>query len=1497
MKIENWTRLHRYAKRCGQELKINLMPKLSYQKLPLYLLSAVFITGVILWLGFFQGKLPTLQETLKSVGAPGQEILKSLAGEDSLTLQKTQNGFQIQDSFSQKTTDNLTLTFPSKYGDKISATFAPGQTISILDKNAKNIAGQLLSNQTNQKNPAYVEYSVDQRKTVFYAYQKKAQTSVLKNWILYKTPQAKEAESYQFENARLTQDNNGNINVSYDDQKTSTLSSANFQIPRPFFIDKDGNRNDLNWTIEKDTLSIEFQAAPEKYPLVLDPTLNFAPSATNAAWQSTPTSNTSTTLADYQTTPFTAGNYTSTATDDTDYGVTTASYPTYVDDVFSAYTYTGNGATQTINNGIDLAGKGGMVWSKWRSGTGGGSNAVVDTARGAGVAIYTNSTTNNTSNTNGLTSFGSGGYSLGADSSGNYNTASDNYVSWTFRKAPKFFDVVTYTGDGTPDRYINHSLGIIPGMVMIKAVSTTSNWVVQVPPYSQSKRLLLNTTAAELDGFGVAGTTSTQFRTLYTTNGTYSPYNTNTLGVTYVAYIFADDSSVNGIIRCGSAIGNAAVTLGWEPQYVLAKSATSVDQWYVVDSSRGFPVYPPALDNELAPNSGASENTINDVVSPNATGFKFTGLGGAGTNIYCAIRRPNKPPTSGTQVYNAIARTGTGAAATVTGVGFAPDLVIDQPRTSAGVYYGGEFTDRLRGNTKMLFSTGTQAEGNFTDTVTSFDMGGISIGANASVLGINPNGINIINHFFRRAPGVFDEVAYTGTGSATTLAHNLGVEPELMIVKTRNYTWPWTVYHTFLGGLKGLTLNDNSSVLSDSSYWNSLSPTASVINLGVSARTNASSSYNYIAYLFATKPGISKVGSYTGNGTSQTLNAGFTGGAKFIMIKRTDTTGDWFVWDTTRGITNGSNDPHLSLNSTTAEVTTDNSIDPANSGFIVNQNATTNINVNGGTYIYLAFSGDTIADSGATYASNLYTFDLTSSPNPAKLHFDLTAFATAAAGNGTIAKIWNNNSSAWETLATLSNTASSMPGSASSQEITSNLSNYLDGSHKVKLLVSSVNPSSSSADAVLSVDYLNLTTTIPSTVTSITPNTATNANQTVSGIAIGGTNFAAGATVTFKKSGQPDIPCTSVNVSSTTALTCSANFRGAIAGTWNVQVTNADGGIGTLSNGLTITESTHAQFTMVGSNNVRGSVNLVTSGTRTAEMPWNTAPPTVSGTVATGQTLTCSPGSWGGDATISYTYQWQHTSTNIPSATASTYVVSASYVGETLKCVVTASNGQGSAVASSNNAFNVCVGVSSIVGAGGITYGTVVGADGKCWLDRNLGAPNVATGYADSTNYGYLYQWGRNTDGHQITTSSTSSTLSPTDAVASPDTTKFILAPSSPYDWRSGQNNALWQGVSGTNNPCPTGFRIPTQPEWAAWVTAAGITNYITAFSSNLKLTAAGYRDYGGGTLYLRGAYGYYWSSSVTGIFAFNLKFNSGGVNPADNYYRAYGFSVRCVKD
>jgi len=182
---------------------------------------------------------------------------------------------------------------------------------------------------------------------------------------------------------------------------------------------------------------------------------------------------------------------------------------------------------------------------------------------------------------------------------------------------------------------------------------------------------------------------------------------------------------------------------------------------------------------------------------------------------------------------------------------------------------------------------------------------------------------------------------------------------------------------------------------------------------------------------------------------------------------------------------------------------------------------------------------------------------------------------------------------------------------------------------------------------------------------------------------------------------------------------------------------------------------------------------------------------------------------------------------------------------------------------------------------------------GRTWMDRNLGASRVATSSTDEQSYGDLYQWGRGTDGHEKRTSQTTSTLSSSDT---PGHGKFILAPNSPYDWRSPQKNNLWQGVNGTNNPCPEGFRIPTAAEWEAECISWSSSNSAGAFASPLKLPVAGYRYHSNGSLGNVGSYGYYWSGTVDGTYAQFLYFYS-GLAFMDSNRRTYGNSVRCLKD
>ena len=622
----------------------------------------------------------------------------------------------------------------------------------------------------------------------------------------------------------------------------------------------------------------------------------------------------------------------------------------YVDDVFSAYTYTGNGSTQTITNGIDLAGKGGLVWFKSRTGT--ESHAIYDTARGTeGNRLSTNLVVGNSASGE-VTSFNSDGVSLN-QTEGNVNVNAKNFISWTFRKAPKFFDVVTYTGNGVAGRQIAHSLGVAPGMVIVKNTTEAASWKVWHRTLALNNGLVLNSPNAIEGQYWLYNTAPTD--SLITIgNAGSDAIESNKVGNTYVAYLFAHDPSAEGIIQCGSVTtdgsGNATVNLGWEPQFVITKSSSAEGTWYLNDVMRDW-----SMSSGLslqANTSGAETNTWSGYYVPTATGFQSKGgLNANTTYIYLAIRRPNKPPTTGTQVYNAIARTGTGAAATVTGVGFAPDLVIPKTRNNA---YGAQWFDRIRGKLSRLGSYGIFSEQ--ADARVDFDrMDGVGLPADTSV-GVNRSGDTLGNWFFRRAKGFFDVACYTGTGVARTVNHNLGVAPELMIIKERSasYAYGWRVYVASLGNNYGMVLNETSVLFGPNTWLNTTTPTASVFSLSSSLLANASGS-TYVAYLFATLPGISKVGSYTGNGTSQAINCGFATGARFILVKRTDATGDWYVWDSVRGII-AANDPHLSLNTAAAEVTTDDSVDPEASGFIVNQNTATNINVSGGQYIFLAIA-------------------------------------------------------------------------------------------------------------------------------------------------------------------------------------------------------------------------------------------------------------------------------------------------------------------------------------------------------------------------------------------------------------------------------------------------------------------------------------------------------------------------------------------------------------
>ena len=630
----------------------------------------------------------------------------------------------------------------------------------------------------------------------------------------------------------------------------------------------------------------------------------------------------------------TSGNSTTDA-----YAGGVAVVPNYIEDVFSTWLYTGNGSTQTITNGIDLAGKGGMVWIKYL--TIAYDHKLTDTVRGATKALISNKTDAQTTDTTGLTAFGSTGFTIGANTS--YNTSNDAFASWTLRKQPKFFDIITWSGNNTDGRSIPHSLGSVPGCIIVKCTNFGStDWFVWHRSIANNG-LLLDTTAAASSTFWNPTDSPTSTNILVS-----NTYGTNTTGQTYVAYLFAHNAGgfgltgTDNVISCGSfttnGSGTASVTLGYEPQWLMFKCSTTSTyaNWYMWDIMRGF-------SNNSGSSAALYANLTNAeatgyTTAPNATGFTVGGWTASQTYIYISIRRgPMKVPTDATKVFSPSVATGSGTAVTT---GFPVDLNMGAVRGGSSSNFN--FVDRLRGipqtssdttSNYFLVSSATDAE----TISTPFSYQWWNTGYNIGSFG------DTLFYSLRRAPGFFDEVCFTGDGTNGYTNHNLTVVPELIIYKSRSVAQDWFVWQP-------------SSV-----YVGSINTSAAFVNNGALSPATATQftkisdniSFTYVAYLFATCAGVSKVGSYTGTGATQTIACGFAAGARFVLVKRTDSTGDWYVWDSARGMVSGT-DPSLLLNSTAAQVNA-NSVYAITTGFQIVSTAA-GINASGGTYIFLAIA-------------------------------------------------------------------------------------------------------------------------------------------------------------------------------------------------------------------------------------------------------------------------------------------------------------------------------------------------------------------------------------------------------------------------------------------------------------------------------------------------------------------------------------------------------------
>ena len=281
----------------------------------------------------------------------------------------------------------------------------------------------------------------------------------------------------------------------------------------------------------------------------------------------------------------------------------------------------------------------------------------------------------------------------------------------------------------------------------------------------------------------------------------------------------------------------------------------------------------------------------------------------------------------------------------------APNLVWLKARNTTDYHY---FIDSVRGALKCIFPNDTSAESTFSDSLKSFDSDGFTLGTSGD---LNASAQTMVAWCWKEsATAGFDIVAYTGNGTDDTdISHNLSAVPKMIIVKNRDATDAWQVYHganTSAPETDYLVLNTTAATADAADRWSDEAPTSSVFTLGDGAEVNTNTE-NYIAYCFAEKQGFSKFGSYTGNGNADGtfVYTGFR--PSFVICKKSNNTEDWGMW----GYYPAYNviDRFLYGNASNAEYTSISPGDFLSNGFKL-RTSDGKFNNSGDTYIYMAFA-------------------------------------------------------------------------------------------------------------------------------------------------------------------------------------------------------------------------------------------------------------------------------------------------------------------------------------------------------------------------------------------------------------------------------------------------------------------------------------------------------------------------------------------------------------
>ena len=678
-------------------------------------------------------------------------------------------------------------------------------------------------------------------------------------------------------------------------------------------------------------------------------------------------------------------------------GSASASATLYADDLISADLYEGTQNSITITNGLDLSSEGGWVFRVPRnvSGTNYGWTSS-DTNNGVQKRFWPIPGTNAlATQSDSITAFNTDGYTFGGNQY--ENKSGDKHVGHSFRKAPGFFDVITYTGSSDSSQLLTHNLGSRPGAVMIKSNSGSdfAMWHREANGSNYDGYFYFDKINSQ--NAAAFGATASDIRVYSSDFG----IDANANGTVYTAFLFAHDdesfgeNSNESIVYCGhfEKSGSGAsvhkVTLPWEPGIVYAKctdqSSGEQSYWYILDHMRGFSVYHHA---NIHTNAHSGSNLRNEENKnyigwyPQSDGFVLdTSNNGSyqnmvGTTAFIAFRRPgHRPPTSAADVFKVHKQSTGSSSPGLIDYGFCPDLVLFKKYNSNSNNNLPIWVDKLRGQEHRLDSTSTSKQYEDSGSLEFDRQTGISIDSDASNL--YSGSFSYRHYAWKRAAKFFDIVVWDGNSSGTiNIPHNLQVSPEMVITKMIDYNSgyggdQWYVYHKNLGtdtggssdnynSVLGLNKTDAQTSSSGAGIFGS-APTATNLpfdnpgydSLAVTGSTNA----KYVAYLFASLDGVSKVGYYTGmpSPTAYLVTLGFT--PKFVMIKAADRTGDWVVFDSERGLTvGGTSAEAVALNNTDNETQTGltDNIRATSNGFVVVTNANSDVNEDGKKYIYYA---------------------------------------------------------------------------------------------------------------------------------------------------------------------------------------------------------------------------------------------------------------------------------------------------------------------------------------------------------------------------------------------------------------------------------------------------------------------------------------------------------------------------------------------------------------